>query len=148
MLMINLYVNKSDNNVVDKNITAIHSNVNYEFKTETSQTDPIIFIDRSLWNDSINYVYVEELKRFFFIKDVKFMTGKIIALECHVDVLTSFKESIKTCECILDRQERQANLYFNDNEFYALNKDTVSTLKFPHSFTKNGAMILVVMGGN
>lgn len=148
MLMINLYVNSSDNNVVNKNLTTVFSNVTYEFKAETSQTDPIILIDRNYWNDSINYVYVDELKRFFFVNDVVFLTGGLIALKCHVDVLTSFKENLKKCECILERQERQANLYFNDNEFYALNKDSINTLKFPHSFTKNGAMILAVMGGN
>ena len=65
--MINLYINKSDNNVVNKNLEVIHENVTYEMKTDTSVINPILIIDRTLWNENINYVYVEELKRYFYI---------------------------------------------------------------------------------
>lgn len=148
MLMINLYINKSDNNVVNKNLEIIHGNIAYEMKTDTSVINPILIIDRALWNENINYVYVEELKRYFYIQDVTFSTGKLIMLSCHVDVLMSFNEQIKKCTGILERQETEANLYFNDSEFYALNKDEINTLKFPRGLEKNGALIMAVMGGN
>lgn len=146
MLMINLYVNESDTNVVDKNITTIHSNVAYEFKTETSMTSPVIFIDRSLWNDSINYVYIDELNRFFFVKDVKFMTGKMIALICEVDVLMSFRSELKKETAILERQTSLANLYFNDSELPIENRINQTFKLFPNGL-ENHAYYYLLIGG-
>ena len=146
MLMINLYVNASDNNVVDKKLTAIFSNVTYEFKTETSQTNPVLIIDRSYWDAKINYVYIDELKRYYFIKDVKFFTGKIIALECSVDVLMSFKNELKKETAILERQTNLANLYFNDSELPIENRINQTFKLFPKGL-ENHAYYYLLIGG-
>ena len=147
MLMINLYVNSSDNNVVEKKLTAVFSNVTYEFKTETSQTNPVLIIDRSYWNEKINYVYIDELKRYYYVKDVVFSTGKLIMLVCAVDVLMSFKAEIKKLKAILKRQESIANAYITDTETLLLSYDEIGAKIFPSGFTTNTKNILIVAGG-
>ena len=147
MLMINLYVNSSDNNVVDKKLTAVYSNVTYEFKTETSQMNPVLIIDRSYWNEKINYVYIDELKRYYYVKDVVFSTGKLIMLVCAVDVLMSFKAEIRQLTAILKRQESIANAYITDTETLLLSYDEIGAKIFPSGFTTNTKNILIVAGG-
>ena len=146
MLMINLYVNTSDNNVVDKSLTMVFSNVAYEFKTETSQTNPIILIDRNFWQSGVNYIYISELNRYYFIKDIKFMTGKLIALECVVDVLMSFKNELKKETAILERQTNLANLYFNDSELPIENRINQTFKLFPKGL-ENRAYYYLLIGG-
>ena len=147
MLMINLYVNSSDNNVVNKNLTTIYSNVSYEFKTETSQTNPVLIIDRNYWNEKINYVYIDELKRYYYVKDVVFSTGKLIMLVCAVDVLMSFKTEILQLQAILKRQESIANAYITDTETLLLSYDEIGAKIFPSGFTTVTKNILIVAGG-
>ena len=144
--MINLYVNTSDNNVVDKSLTMVFSNVAYEFKTETSQTNPIILIDRNFWQSGVNYIYISELNRYYFIKDIKFMTGKLIALECVVDVLMSFKNELKKETAILERQTNLANLYFNDSELPIENRINQTFKLFPKGL-ENRAYYYLLIGG-
>ena len=144
---IDLYINSSDYENVTKSLSD-KKTISAVLKLDTSLTDPIFEISKNSYDKIYNYLYCQDFGRYYFIKSTKFLAGGIVQIECHVDVLMSNKEQLFKCECILERQERQANLYFNDNEFYALNKDSINTLKFPHSFTKNGAMILAVMGGN
>lgn len=146
MLMINLYINTSDNNVVEKKLTSVFSNVAYEFKTETSQTNPIILMDRNFWQSGINYIYISELNRYYFIKDVKFMTGKLIALECEVDVLMSFKNELKKETAILERQTNLANLYFNDSELPIENRINQTFKLFPKGL-ENHAYYYLLIGG-
>ena len=147
MLMINLYVNTSDNNVVDKKLTTVFSNVTYEFKTETSQMNPVLIIDRSYWNEKINYVYIDELKRYYYVKDVVFLTGKLIMLVCAVDVLMCFKAEIRQLTAILKRQESIANAYITDTETLLLSYDEIGAKIFPNGFTTNTKNILIVAGG-
>ena len=144
--MINLYINSSDNNVVDKSLSTVFSNVAYEFKTDTSQTNPILIIDRNYWNEKINYVYVDELKRYYYVKDVVFSTGKLIMLVCSVDVLMSFKTELKKETAILDRQEELANLYFNDSELPIENRITQTFKLFPNGL-ENKAYYYMLIGG-
>ena len=147
MCMINLYINTSDNNVVNKKLTTVFSNVTYEFKTETSQTNPVLIIDRNYWNEKINYVYINELKRYYYVKDVVFSTGKLIMLVCAVDVLMSFKEEIRQLKAILKRQESIANAYITDPETLLLSYDEIGAKIFPGGFTTNTKNILIVAGG-
>ena len=147
MLMINLYVNSSDNNVVEKKLTTVFSNVTYEFKTETSQTNPVLIIDRNYWNEKINYVYIDELKRYYYVKDVVFSTGKLIMLVCAVDVLMSFKTEIRKLNAILKRQESIANAYITDTETLLLSYDEIGAKIFPSGFTTNTKNVLIVAGG-
>lgn len=50
-----------------------------------------------------NYIYIPNLRRYYFLKGAVVNLGQTVTLECEVDVLMSYKDSINTLELIVDR---------------------------------------------
>ena len=58
--------------------------------------------------DDINYLYCREWSRYYFIKDITFLTGRRIQLDCHVDVLESYKNDIANISAEIYRSEMES----------------------------------------
>lgn len=62
-----------------------------------------------------NYVKISDFgNRYYFIESVESVAGGHCLLHCHVDVLYSYKDSIKNLECLVSRNEFQENPYLVD----------------------------------
>lgn len=74
---------------------------------EITVTDPVFRLRRK-GNElaGINYVYVPDWLRFYFVNDIKIASGDIMELSCHIDVLNSFKTAILDSRAICVRSER------------------------------------------
>ena len=64
---------------------------------------------------SSNYVYCDEFERFYFVKDKQIVDGNRIKISCHVDVLSTYWNQIKSTSQHVVRNSEQFNLYMNDN---------------------------------
>lgn len=97
-------------------MSAIVSNVSCELKEDTSIIDPIVEIsDRRITNwSNINYMYIAEFGRYYFIQDVSYGVGGVAYVRGHVDVLMSNANAIYGLTCLISRQEFQFNRYFSD----------------------------------
>lgn len=143
---IKLYNNASDNNVVHKNITQIGSDISGVWKENTSMLAPVIIINK-VDTTNVNYVYVADFGRYYYITDYTLMTGQRIALRLSVDVLMSWKQYYLPLEAVIARQENQWNLYLNDEMFKAYQNPLIQCKKFPYGFTTQ-EFVLAVAGGN
>ena len=64
--------------------------------------------------DKVNYVYIPSLRRYYFVSGVTYSKGYYY-VNLHVDVLMSFKDSIKKQTVVADRSASQYRQYIDDN---------------------------------
>ena len=141
------YNNKSDARYLNKSIDLKYDNIPLEILTPASVVRPVLKVSSGLIGQSVNYVYVDELERYYYIRNWTMENG-YITLECEVDVLMSFKNVIKLQNVIVKRQENKYNLYQVDEKFKTLNFPCERVLEFPSGFdfsTQN--FILCIAGG-
>lgn len=141
------YNNASDERYLNKSITAKYSNIDIEVITPASVVRPSFRLSSGLLGQSVNYVYVQELERYYYIRNWTMDNGFVI-LECECDVLMSFKNAIKQQNVIVKRQERDYNLYINDEKqkFYNTNATVVKEFSGNH-FSMNTSEFILVMSG-
>lgn len=89
---LQIYNNDSNTNVVNKKITLVDT-VNFNLKSDNSILQPILLIKKYTKG---NYCYIKEFNRYYYITDIKLLTGGLYQLQLEIDVLMSYKEVIMT----------------------------------------------------
>ena len=142
---ITLQVNKSEKNKMIKSITDIIT-VTGELKSETSIIDPVIMINCELSDvTKCNYMKIASFGRSYFVNNIRSIRSGLVEFSCHVDVLSSFADAIKSNSAIVRRQENKWNLYLNDGSFKVYQNPIVLTKEFPSGFTTR-EFVLAVAG--
>lgn len=142
---ITLQINSSEKNKLDKTIADI-ATVSGVLKEDTSIIDPVIKIECNL-SDYVNcnYITIPEFGRKYFVNNIRSVRNGLVEFSCHVDVLSSFADSIRSNKAIIRRQENNWNLYLNDGTFKVYQNPMVLTKAFPSGFTKQ-EFVLAVAG--
>lgn len=140
-----LQVNNSEKNRLTKSINDIMT-ISGHLKTETSIIDPVIMINCNL-SDVINcnYLTISSFGRSYFVNNIRSIRSGLVEFSCHVDVLSSFADAIKTNSAIIRKQETKWNLYLNDGSFKIYQNPTVITKTFPSGFNAK-EFVLAVAG--
>ena len=89
---LRIYNNNSNTNVLNKNITLV-STLDFSLKTDNSILQPVLILKNYI---SGNYCYIEQFKRYYYITDIKLLTGGLYQLQLDVDVLMTYKDVIMT----------------------------------------------------
>lgn len=121
-MQLTYYNNKSDKRYVDKELQLLslegHTNpVNIVILDDTNITHPVFKMkDVDLYMTS-NYVYVDTLRRYYFIDNITVSRG-FAYLHCTCDVLSTYKEALRKQTCIIKRQEHKPynDLFQNDDK--------------------------------
>lgn len=147
-----LYYNKSDKRYMNKTLQSItyeggSDHIDVEFKEDTSITDPTFILRTQSKVLEGNYIYVPNLNRYYYINDYV-VSHQRIYINCHVDVLMSFKNEIKQENVIVSRQENSYNLYQVDPKMVIYNTPVYRVLKFPGGFSNTGYFVLCVAGAS
>lgn len=140
------YSNSSDESYPIKSLKPIYQNIDIIYKEDTNLIKPTIITRASLITKAINYVWIDELKRFYFIRNYTFSQQRVF-IDLEVDPLSTYWEDLKQREVILDRQQYINNRYQNDSEFPLLNMMNVRTIKFKNGFDDSGASFLLTLVG-
>lgn len=144
------YNNKSDRRYMNKSIEAKYSNIDIEILTPSSVVRPTLKVSTGLIGQSVNYVYIMDLERYYYINSWTMENGYVL-LECEVDVLMSFRSVISEQNVIVSRQEHKYNLYQNDDRFKLYNYPAVKTIAFSSDDGFNigtTSYVLAVVGNN
>ena len=142
---ITLQINSSEKNKLDKEITDI-ATVSGVLKEDTSIIDPVVKIECDLSNYvNCNYITIPEFGRKYFVNNIRSVRNGLVEFSCHVDVLSSFADSIRSNRAIIKRQENKWNLYLNDGTFKVYQNPMVLTKAFPSGFTTQ-EFVLAVAG--
>lgn len=134
---------------INKDITII-DDVLATIKGALSVENPVLILQyKSDIQSNVNYVYIPEYNRYYFVTDIINLTGGRYEIHCKVDVLMSFKDYILNLSCIVDKQSSKdnANMYLDDGSFVVQSKEFVNTINFPRGFNDNGEFILITAGG-
>lgn len=142
-----LQYNKSDKEHLDKDIEDVHE-LDVIFKDECSIEDPAVLLEADpSFMVGVNYFTIPKFGRSYFLVNQRIIRTNLIEISGHVDVLSSFKDSIREQVAIIKRQETGSayNLYINDNSLREYANPLVLTQLFPQGF--NGFSFVMATAG-
>lgn len=140
-----MQINNSDKIILDKSITNI-ATLTGTLRNETSIINPIIVINDNITNYiNCNYMEIPVFSRKYFVDDIKSINNSIFEVYGHVDVLSTYKDQIRSNDAIIRRQENVWNLYLNDGVFKVYQNPMVLTKEFPTGFA-TPEFVLAVAG--
>lgn len=151
-MQINLFTCTAENERVDK--TDYISNrfvMDGAFRNESSIQDPVILIEKTNPAEfHYNYMYIPNFKRWYYINDFITTRNKLWELHAHVDVLYTWRASIREMKCVIDKAQNanDANLYLDDGSFVMDTRKFNNIIKFPTGLNENGQYILICAGGD
>lgn len=142
-MKIDLYKNTSEENAIEK-IIIDKKTIEGTLKTTIDITDfSVIFNFFDDWNN-YNYVYVEKLKRYYFVESKRILNNSLVEYDLFEDVLMSFKDLIRQQNILLTESETVFN--GSKNNYIAENKLTVANsyeMKDLFNTDKSGILITV-----
>lgn len=131
-MILRLYKNRSDKNVVNKTITQSGSDISGTLREDCSIINPVISI-QGLSDLKVNYAYIPEFGRYYYINNIV-CKGKLFELQMHVDVLMSFGTEILDNTAVISRQQSMYNLYLQDGVFKTYADNHYQIKQFPSGF--------------
>lgn len=109
--------NNSPITKMGKSVTTIRT-LTGTLRNETEILNPEILIEATQSDlKTANYLTISEFGRNYFIEEFESVRTNLYLIKCHVDVLDSFIDQIKTNTAVVLRQENNFNLLLNDGVF-------------------------------
>lgn len=146
-MRIIFYTNNSDSNELNKNInlvTELQCNVN---KDNLDVLSPILFLSYfDIKELNINYCYIEELNRYYFIDSYTIEKNNLIKLQLETDVLMTFKNNILLSSGIVKETKNNQNNF--SSQFELLDTKQQKILYFSDGDNKFTDDKLYLVGAN
>lgn len=140
-----LYNNLSSNEHLDKNLTDVLA-LSGTLRTSTSVTRPVFTVTNKNVVDK-NYCYIPDFNRYYYITDITSANNNSWIISCEVDVLMSYKDSIKKLNVVIDRQEiDNIDKYIHDNPNVVNTKHFNEVFEFANGFSDTPYYILITAG--
>lgn len=143
-MRIELYTNNSEVESVVKDLTTLQT-LDGTLREATSILNPTIKIEGLTDIDKINYMYIPEFGRYYFVNDIRSIRNNLFEVSAHVDVLMTYAEEIKQQRGVIRRQENVWNTYLDDGTFKAYQNPVIVTKVFPNGFNDN-SFVLALSG--
>ena len=142
-MKIDLYKNTTEENAIEK-IIVDKKTIEGTLKTTIDITDfSVIFNFFEEWNN-YNYIYIEKLKRYYFVKSKRIVNNSLIEYDLIEDVLMSFKDLIRQQNILLTESETAFN--GSKNNYTAENKLTVAnSYEMENLFNNNKSGVLITV---
>lgn len=128
---IAFFVNRSDRNVLGKNVdvqsghyTTIEGKLVYNW----SLINPKIIVQGDF--SAYNYCYIPSLSRFYFIDDITLLSNGMQEISLSIDALETYRDQIKECSGVIERQKSITNKYFSDSYYWTQANKRITTEKF------------------
>ena len=134
---IKLYTNTSPRNFVTKSITQVGTDLTGDLRQETSIVKPAIMIELDSVPANVNYMYISDWGRYYFIEDIISIRKGLWELRGTVDPLYTYATELKNCNGVTHRAESELayNTYLDDGSFRAYSNPTIRTIEFPSGFS-------------
>lgn len=118
-MTIKTYRFLGDSRKIDKTLTLVGSYSNADIVGDMSIQSPIISLQLDSFNDVINfnYIYIPELRRYYYVENSTIREDGFVQIQCRVDVLKSFKTDILASTQYVDRQENKCSYQVPDNGY-------------------------------
>ena len=135
---LTLYKTVSDSIALDKQLELLIT-LSGILREQSSIIDPVILIeDIDDFLPEMNYAYIEEFNRYYYITGVE-------SVSFHVDVLYTYKDAIRENSAIIERNENLYDLQLNDGLFKTRQNPRIVEYAFPSGFN-TWSFVLAVAG--
>lgn len=135
-MTITLYRNISEKNAFNKTLTEL-TTLTGTLREQSSIIDPVINIAGiDDFIGSMNYAYIPEFNRYYFITNIESVRAGLWRVSFHVDVLYTYREQIKDNYAIIERNEIEYDLKLNDGLFKTQQNPRIAQFPFPSGFNK------------
>lgn len=131
-------------NVIGKKMTLVADLVGH-FRAEVDIVNPVVTIERSS-AVGFNYVYIADFGRYYFVDEVRAVRNNVLELHLSCDPLESFRSAILAHDAIIDKQEKQWNLYLNDDSLKMYQYPLIWRKLFENAFWDNFEYVLITAG--
>lgn len=153
-MTITFYNQLNDNRVLTKILgEPIHTAVCTPFG-ECSLHSPTITIRQFTDYANVNYCYIDDYNRYYYITDIIAKSGGILEVHCKVDVLKTFDTVIRQCGAVCIANEKIGSTYVIDPNLPLDVRKTIVAKEFPTTiFNQDSAtqntrnFVLTVAGG-
>lgn len=110
-----------------------------ELRDECDILNPVLTIEGLNPDTTFNYCYIQDFKRYYFIRESSVVRTGLIQFNLHVDVLQSWSKEILELEAIISRNEYDFNNHLEDTRVPAWSNNMTS-YKEPTNITGNLSM--------
>ena len=148
-MIVELYHNGSDVNVMDKHLSLVGT-LNGNLRDSCSVTDPVILVEAENLSGT-NYFYIPEFGRYYYSVNITAVRTGLWSLTGHVDVLMTYRSKIRSLGAVIARTEdaRYRNLYLDDDKLLVTCRRDFSLITFPNRVATGGKQfVLTVAGGS
>lgn len=149
--MINIrlfkFVKKKNSTLVPA-ASAAYITATAAFKDPTSLINPVIEFATSSSMEFVNYVWIQETNRYYWITDIIYNRG-VYELRCHVDVLGTYRLSIGATSMYVTRSSQQKNGNIRDDMYPLTGAQTFSATPIDTSAIggyKDGYYVISTIG--
>ena len=145
---VKLYQNNSDNRACRKNLSG-ETTISCQILDSVSIQSPTLLIRKNQLPNNINYCYISDFNRYYYISNISIYDGECFALSLKCDVLMSFYPSFASSPCIAKRSTSNYNPLIEDAQVVKLPSSTLVFRRLGTGFTpssSSGSYILTVGG--
>lgn len=142
-MKVDLYKNTTEENAIEK-IIVDKKTIEGTLKNTIDITNfSVIFNFFEDWNN-YNYVYIEKLKRYYFVESKRIVNNSLVEYDLIEDVLMSFKDLIRQQNILLT--ESETAFKGSKNNYTAENKLTVAnSYEMEDLFNTNKSGVLITV---
>ena len=129
-MTIKTYKFSGDSRKIDKTLTLVKTYSNAEIVGNMSVQTPTISLQLDSFTDVINfnYIYIPELRRYYYVENSTIREDGFVQIQCRVDVLKSFKTDILDSVQYVERQQNKCSYQLPDN-LYNIKSNRNLTIK-------------------
>lgn len=119
-MTIKLYKYNGDSRKVNKELNSVQTISNANIISAMNIIDPVIILEMDMTFDAIrsfNYLYITELKRYYYVNNIEILENGFLKISCHVDVLKTYATDILNSTQYIKRQENKCSVQLADSEY-------------------------------
>ena len=136
-MILKLYNYDKNFKIINKNVEpSLITSQDFEFKNYYNLINPSVILDvKGGWKEEIapsNYCKIEDLNRYYFIKNKIFLSKDLVQLDLEEDVLTTFKTDILNSTQFISRTTN-GNIHIEDNKLPLSYERTIREGTLPSS---------------
>ena len=148
-MTIKTYRFLGDSRKIDKTLTAVSTYSNAVIVGDMSIHTPTISLQLDSFTDVINfnYIYIPELRRYYYVVDSTIREDGFVQLQCKVDVLKSFKNDILASTQYIDRQQNKCTYQLPDGMYNIKSNRNLTIKNFGNVIIEPNANFLLQTSG-
>ena len=142
---IKLYITEDADTVMNKDLTLI-ATFDIQMRDTQNVSAPILILGEIEGVDlkTVNYAYIDEFKRYYFIRTITVGQNNIYTLAMECDVIETYKEDILNSSALISRRVAAGD--YGDMAVSSEVRKEVEVFKSSRGFNENKTIILSTVG--